>query len=161
MEKAGRRIAVGDRLPRGQIRVSPVAERATRRISGKLFPPRTHTLSLPLSLLPFVSLLYFACYLLGYSSSKSQKRLSVPWSNRQLKFRVLAREGLSLPRTHDRSPVMLPFSSHSSSGLSLLGATISNRRAALQAAPKVHIHANFLSFFPNLLRVIHRRKNVH
>lgn len=49
MEKAGRRVAVGDRLPRGQIRVYLVAERATRRISGKLFPLRSLSLSLCLS----------------------------------------------------------------------------------------------------------------
>lgn len=53
MEKAGRRVAVGDRLPRGQIRVYLVAERATRRISGKLFPLRS--LSFPL----FLSLCFY------------------------------------------------------------------------------------------------------
>jgi len=37
MEKVGRRVAVRDRLPRGQIRVYPVAERATRRIFSSSF----------------------------------------------------------------------------------------------------------------------------
>lgn len=82
---------------------------------------------------------------------ESQKRVlslpTVPWSNRRLKFRVqLAREGRSVSTADLRFPY--PFSPPFSLPFSLILPSVflsweqQFRIAALQAAPKIHIHAS-------------------